>query len=115
MLVLNKTNNIVIADNCKVADRFFSRFLGLMGKKSLPQGSGLLIKPCNSIHMFFMKIPLDIVFIDESSSVIYLIENIKPWHISKLVRGAVSTIELPAGTIQHCNISIGDKFEFIWS
>ena len=49
----------------EVADNFVKRFLGLMGRKNLPQGQGLLITNCNSIHMCFMKFPIDVIYIDE--------------------------------------------------
>lgn len=71
-----------------------------MGKHTFERGSGLLITPCNSIHTFFMKFSLD---------VIYLIENIPPWRYTKIVWNAVNVIELPAGAIKESHTSLGDK------
>lgn len=109
MQIKNATREVLLTGNCRVANNFMSRFLGLMGTSSLPQGSGLLIKPCNSIHMFFMKYPLDIIFISSDNTIVYLMENIKPWNFSKIVRQAVSVLELPAGTISLTKTIIGDK------
>ncbi len=112
MKVLNQTKNTIIAFECKTADNFFTRLKGLIGKKLLPEGSGLLIIPCNSIHMFFMKIPLDVIFIDKAGKVVYLSENIKPWQATRIIKKARCTIELPAGTIAQSRTEVGDKLEF---
>lgn len=106
--VKNLTHHTILADKCEIADNFWLRFKGLMGRSYLPQDSGLIITPCNSIHMFFMKIPLDIVFITNKNTVIHTIENIRPWKFSKIITSAYSVIELPIGTIKNCNIQVGD-------
>jgi uncharacterized membrane protein (UPF0127 family) len=111
MKVYNKAKQTLIADKCEIADNFFTRFKGLMGKKELPVGFGLFIKPCNGIHMFFMKIPLDIIFIDKEGIVVYTIENIKPWQVSRIVKNAHSTIELPIGTISQSCTQVGDNLQ----
>jgi uncharacterized membrane protein (UPF0127 family) len=112
MIARNLTQNALLADDCGKADTFFSRFKGLQLKKSFPQGSGLLILPCNSIHMFFMRFPIDVVFIDANQSVIYMEEGIKPWRISRIVKGARSVLELPAGTAARTGTRPGDRLEF---
>ncbi len=101
----------IVASDCRIADNFFTRFRGLMGKKSLEQGSGLLITPCNSIHMFFMKFPIDAVFIDRGNNVLYIAEAIRPWKVSKIISGAHSVLELPAGTAKLAGVKIGDNLE----
>lgn len=113
MRIENLSKNTVLADTCKIADNFFARFFGLMGKDRLSRGSGLLITPCNSIHMFFMKIPLDVVFIDKNNIIVYLLEDIRPWKISPVIRKACSTIELPAGTIKSTGTEVGDRLSLI--
>ena len=113
MKILNTSKNTVIAGNCTLADTFFSRFKGLMGVDSLRPGSGLLIVPCNSIHMFFMKFPLDIIFLDKNNCVVSLIEGIKPWQVSKIIRKAHSVLELPTGSIKASVTQAGDVLELI--
>lgn len=112
MRISNTSKNTVLATDCSVADTFFKRFMGLMGKKVLEKGSGLVITPCNSIHMCFMKFPLDVVFIDSSNTVVYMIEDIKPWRVSKLIGKAHSVLELPVGTIEASETQPGDRLEF---
>lgn len=112
IIIKNTTKDTVLAEHCLKADNFFSRFIGLMRTSELRQGHGLIITPCNSIHMFFMKIPLDIIFTDSNNRVVHLIEDIKPWRISKIVQDARSVIELPVGTINMSRTSVGDTLNF---
>jgi uncharacterized membrane protein (UPF0127 family) len=112
MIIINTTKNSTLAKECAVADSFIKRFIGLMGKENLPEGGGLLITPCNSIHMFFMNFPLDIVFINKDRIIVHLIENIKPWQVSKVVFDARSTLELPVGTISTSSTQVGDVLKF---
>ncbi|MCX7842038.1 MAG: DUF192 domain-containing protein [Clostridia bacterium] len=112
MIVRNDTKGTVLAESCILADKFTSRFMGLMGKKCLEPGHALLIVPCNSIHMFFMSFPLDIIFINRHNRVAHLIENMPPWKVSKIIFGAKSAIEVPVGTIKSTNTSIGDAIIF---
>ncbi|MFZ5989361.1 MAG: DUF192 domain-containing protein [Bacillota bacterium] len=109
MIVKNESRITILANNLTIADSFLKRFLGLMFKSDLPKGSGLLIKPCNSIHMFFMKFSLDVVFIDDQNNVIHQIEGIKPWKCSKIIWNSHAVLELPAGTIKETGTRIGDR------
>lgn len=82
---------------CRVAETFWSRFSGLMGKSPLPAGEGLLIRPCNSIHMFFMKFSVDVLFLDADFRVVRLIRDLVPGKIVGTVPGAVQVVEVTAG------------------
>jgi uncharacterized membrane protein (UPF0127 family) len=108
-MIRNTARQSVIAEKISIADSFFSRFMGLMGKKTLPEGSCLIITPCNSIHMFFMRFPIDALFLDKDNTVVYILEGIKPWRLSKIVWNAHSVIELPQGTIRKSRTSEGDR------
>ena len=106
--IINKTQNKLIADKVVVADNYWLRLKGLLGKKQLLEGEGLWLKPCNSVHMFFMQMPLDVVFLDKDNKVIHLIENLKPWQVSPVVKGAKSVLELSVGCIAIAPINLGD-------
>ncbi len=95
---LETANGTVLADHVAVADTVWLRFLGLMFRNELPASHGLAIRPCNSIHMFFMRFALDVVFVDADGKVLKVLDSIRPWRASTLVRGAKAAIELPAGT-----------------
>jgi len=83
--------------------------VGLLNKKSLSRGEALVISPCNSIHMFFMRYPIDVVFINKNDEVVGLVKNIQPFCLSPIFWGAQSAIELPTGTIDYFKVSMGDK------
>ncbi len=108
MQITNETRGATLADNARRADSFVARGRGLMFSPPLPQGGGLVISPCNSIHMFFMRYPLDIIFLDASGKVVFMYRGIKPWRMGRVVRGAKMAIELPEGTIGASGTQIGD-------
>jgi uncharacterized membrane protein (UPF0127 family) len=95
---LESVTGAVVAGHVEVADGVLSRFLGLMFRAELPAGHGLALRPCNSVHMFFMRFPLDVVFVDGDGRVLRILHSLRPWRASTLVRGAKAAIELPAGT-----------------
>ena len=79
-----------------IADGFFTRLRGLMLKKELAPGEGLLLKNCPQIHCFFMRFPIDAVYLDEQMLVTG-IETVAPWHLGKRIRGTRHTLEIGAG------------------
>ena len=101
-----------LAARVKVADSFFSRLRGLLGASSLPQGEGLWIVPCKGVHTFGMRFPIDVLFLDKDNRVVQSIVNIRPNRYTPIFRAAVSALELPAFTVDHQCIAIGDKIEF---
>lgn len=103
MKIINKTKNIVIAAEACVADSFYKRLKGLLGCRGLKTHSALIIKPCNSVHTFFMKFPIDVLFLDKNNKVIKLKQSLKPFRISPLYFNARVVIELPAGTAKATN------------
>lgn len=109
MVLENTTKNKILATRCIVADSFAARFKGLMGRKCLPEGEALLLKPCNGIHMLFMRFSIDAIFLDEDNRIIHQIPDIRPWTISPVIRKARSVVELPAGTIQAAGTMSGDR------
>ncbi len=107
MKVVNLSNGTEIADNIGCADSFFKRLKGLMFTKNLPAGHGLLIKPCQSIHTFFMKYPIDVVYLDGNNEIVGLDEDMNPAKIGKVHRKSKSVLELPSGTIRNAELKVG--------
>jgi uncharacterized membrane protein (UPF0127 family) len=97
--LLDAATGEVLVDRLEVAGTSWSRFIGLMGRPGIDAGSGLLLEPCNSIHMFFMRFAIDVLFLDRQRRVKRVMLNLKPWRISPIVFGARSVIELPSGTL----------------
>ncbi|MFT8349080.1 DUF192 domain-containing protein [Clostridium saccharoperbutylacetonicum] len=113
MRVLNKNSNMLLADEVIIANTFMTRLKGLMFKRSLVEGNVLMIKPCNSIHTFFMKFPIDIIFLSKGNVVIHVIENMIPGKISPFVKGAISVLELQSGIIRKTETKKGDLLEIL--
>jgi uncharacterized membrane protein (UPF0127 family) len=106
--VLKNESNETILQKLKVADDMWSRMIGLMGKKYLSDMDGLWITPCNSIHTFFMKMAIDVIFLSNDQTVVAVYKSIKPWRMTRIVWRASSVIEAKANTIADM-IKIGDK------
>jgi uncharacterized membrane protein (UPF0127 family) len=94
----------VLATRLTVAPSSWARFIGLMGRPAMGEGEGLWIEPCNSIHMFFMRFPIDAVFVDREGRVKRVLEGLRPWRVSPIVFGARAVIELPAGTVRAADL-----------
>ena len=110
-MLYNHTRGCIVASQVENALTFFARFKGLMLRASLPEGQALILAPCRSVHMFFMRFSLDVVFADKDYSVVGIEENLSPWQISKTYRNAHFAIELPAGTVSMTNIQTGDQLQ----
>jgi len=104
---LETAEGSVVAEHLEIADGFLRRGLGLMFRRELPAGHGLALRPCNSIHMFFMRFPLDVAFLDREGRVVRAYHGIRPWRVSRIVRGARTAIELPAGTLDAAGVERG--------
>jgi uncharacterized membrane protein (UPF0127 family) len=101
-----------LAAEVSVARGLWSRFWGLMGRRSLPDGHGLLLEPCSSVHMFFMRFPLDVVFLNREKRVVRIIPALKPWRTALGGRGAHSALELNAGAAEAAQLEVGDVVLF---
>lgn len=80
----------------KKADTFMKRFLGLMFKRAMPIGHGILLMPCSGIHTCFMRFPIDVIYLSDNYEVLG-IETVGPWRLGRHVKGAKMVLELPAG------------------
>ena len=88
--------------------------MGLMGKKSFPSSyDGLIFEKCNSIHCFFMRMEIDVIFTDKEGRAVRCCSNLKPWRLAWGGWKSSSVIELPPGTLQASGTQPGDKLELI--
>lgn len=104
-----KVGEMKISDNILVADNAITRIVGLMFRKK-PIGDGLLLDPCNSIHTFFMRYSLDVVFLNKENRAVKIIRNLPPWRMTWIYFKAKKTLELPAGQLP-TSLKEGDQFE----
>ena len=106
--VYNSSKNNLIADDVNVAQNPFTRTIGLLFKKSLTATQGLVIKPCCSIHTFFMQFEIDVLFVNRKNEIIALYEKVKPYRILPIHFKSYYVIELASGSISAKNIQKGD-------
>jgi uncharacterized membrane protein (UPF0127 family) len=109
--VVNTTRGTVLAERAEMADRFLRRGLGLMGRRSLSEGDGLIIKPCNSVVSFFMRFPIDVIFVGPDDRVRHVVRHLRPWRASRIVKGSRLVIELPSGTSASTGTLVGDQID----
>jgi uncharacterized protein len=105
---LATSGGATVAGEVAVADNPWRRFMGLMGRRELPEGAGLYLRPCSSIHMFFMRFPIDVAFVDNDGRVVRLYHGLRPWRMSRVVRRAKAAIELPSGALALAGVDVGD-------
>lgn len=101
------TSGVSLPADLKIAGNPWARFWGLMGRKSIAPHEALLIKPCSSIHTFFMRFPIDVAFVDRSGTVVKTRQALKPWRVLLGGKGAHAVLELPAGGLRRHNIVPG--------
>jgi uncharacterized protein len=111
MKAVNLSNGAEIANEITKAHSFFTRLKGLMFSKSLPDGQGLHIQPCQSIHTFFMNYPIDVLYLNKDFEIVGLQESFQPSKLGKLFKNGHSVLELPTGTIQKSGTKIGHKIK----
>lgn len=111
MRAIDRTTGRELAGRLAVATTLLSRAKGLLGKRELPVGEGLLIRPCRGVHTFLMKFPIDLVFLDGDNRIVATVENLKPQRLTKLLPRARAVLELPAGTISASGSVAGNRIE----
>ncbi len=97
------------AVTCLVADSYFSRFLGLMGKKEIAPRSAICFPKCNSIHTLFMRFPIDVVMVGSDGTVVKIVEAMKPWRLILPEWKAKHVIEMRAQECRSLGITEGSR------
>lgn len=113
VFVYNRTQETFVATEARVADGYFSRLIGLLGKRRqwARPGQGLWIVPSHGVHTIGMLFPLDLVFLDSKKRVVHVEEHVRPFRISAVSLKAYSVLELPPHTIFRTGTQQGDQLE----
>lgn len=101
-------DDAVVCERCTVADKMWPRMKGLLGRRSIDQGEGILIRPAPSIHTFFMRFPIDAVFLSRDGDVLKVSSDVKPWR-ARSCRRAHAVLELSAGEAARRGIARGQR------
>jgi uncharacterized membrane protein (UPF0127 family) len=111
LTVRNITRQTVLATGLELANTGPKRNKGLLGRDGLESGGGLWIVPCESVHTFFMRFPIDLVYLDRRNRVRKVRSAVGPWRVSACL-SAHSILELPAGVVANTQTQKGDMLEF---
>ena len=97
-------------ERCRVADRPFARMRGLLGRADLPAGEGILLRPAASVHTWFMRFPIDVVFLGRDLAVLRVVAGMRPWRMARC-KSARAVLELPVGEARRQGVAPGDRLE----
>jgi uncharacterized protein len=104
---LHSEDGAVVCERCTVARSPLTRMRGLLGRRGLAQGEGLLLQPAGSIHTFFMRFPIDAVFLDADQRVVKVASGVPPWRAAAAKRSR-AVLELAAGEAARVGLVAGD-------
>lgn len=110
--VRNADRGTTVATQASLASSFVARFLGLMMRKGIPEGGGILLTSSSSIHSFFMRFRFDALYIGSDNRVVKVVPAMAPWRISFGGKGAKHTLELAAGAAAASGTQAGDRLLF---
>lgn len=108
MIVINRSKQTTLARQARAARTFWQRLRGLMFQKALAEGQALVLVGDSSIHTFFMRFPIDVLYLDREGRVLRAQDSMRPWQLGPLVRGCRYIVELPPATIRRTQTEVGD-------
>ena len=106
--VLLRRDGSPVCERCLLAETPLTRLKGLLGRRGLEQGEGLLLRPAASIHTFFMRFPIDTLWVDRDLNVLKVSHDVAPWRTAAC-KGAKGVVETAAGEAKRLGVSAGDK------
>ena len=107
-LAIRREDGNIVCERCVLADTALTRMRGLLGRRDLPAGNGILLRPASSVHMAFMRFPIDAVFLDRDLRVVKIAADLRPWRVAGS-RGAKAVLEIPAGEADRRGLTVGDR------
>jgi hypothetical protein len=107
----NASRGAQVADRAVLANTPLTRLVGLLNRRHLEPGEGLVLVPGGAIHMFFMRMAIDVIFADREGNVLKTAVNVKPWRMVMAPRHSRYTIELPVGVIEATGTQPGDHLD----
>jgi uncharacterized protein len=108
---LLKEDGTVVCERCILARSMFARMRGLLGRRSLAPEEGMLLRPASSVHTWFMRFPIDVVFLDRNLTVLRVVPALRPWRAAWKWRSS-SVLELAAGESERRGIRAGDTLRW---
>jgi uncharacterized protein len=113
MTLRDLTRATIVGTRITIADTSLTRLIGLVGRRGLDSGCGLLIRPSSGIHTFGMLFSIDVVALSKDLRVLKLWHRVAPFRMTSINLKIHSMLELPAGQISRCQMEVGDQLEFV--
>ncbi|HUK81914.1 MAG TPA: DUF192 domain-containing protein [Verrucomicrobiae bacterium] len=110
MILVNATKKTTVCDRCHFANSLLKRMVGLLNRKGLASGEGLLLDRCYGIHTVGMRFPIDVLFLDKELHVMRAVEALPPFRTC-IVKQAIYVLELPIGAIRGSRTEAGDQIQ----
>ncbi|HHV92951.1 MAG TPA: DUF192 domain-containing protein [Firmicutes bacterium] len=114
LTVINETRGVVLGRQIEVAATFWARAKGLLGRRGLEEGGGLLLYPCSAIHSFGMRFEFDALYLDRHYRVVHVVDRMPPNRLGRSVWRVFAVLELPAGTAAATGTAVGDQLAVRW-
>jgi uncharacterized membrane protein (UPF0127 family) len=112
-VALANDDGTVVCEHCLLAETWFTRLRGLLGRNGLAEGEGLLLRPASSIHTAFMRFTIDAVFVDRENRIVKVAAELRPWRMAAC-RGSRAVLELPAGEAARRGMRPGVTLTQVW-
>jgi uncharacterized membrane protein (UPF0127 family) len=107
-VAIRREDGTIVCERCLLAETALTRMRGLLGRRELPSGEGILLRPASSVHMAFMRFSIDAVFLDRDLRVVKIAADLRPWRAAGS-RGDKAVLELPAGEAKKRGLTAGDR------
>jgi uncharacterized membrane protein (UPF0127 family) len=107
-VAIRREDGSIVCERCVLGDTALTRMKGLLGRRDLPTSEGILLQPASSVHMAFMRFPIDAVFLDRDLRVVKITPDLQPWRVAGS-RGAKAVLELSADEASRRGLKVGDR------
>lgn len=113
MKLYHRATGRCLAEQVVLANTFFTRLRGLMFRRRLAPDEALWLRPCNGVHTFWMLFAIDVIFLDRDLRIVKLVENMRPFRVTRPHLASRSVIEMQARTISRAGLKAGDQLEVV--
>lgn len=111
-IVINRTQGVVLAGSAEIADNWWTRGRGLLGRRYLAEGTGLILTPCKGVHSFGMRTAFDAIYVG-GGRVLAVVAPFLPNRFGPLLKEAEWVLEVPVGTVARTQTAVGHYIEVI--
>lgn len=112
-MLINLDTGQVLIRRLHIANTFRRRLLGLLPCRGLEAGEGMLLTPCRSVHTFFMRFTIEVLYLDKQLQVVAAFSNVGPWRVLPAAREVCHVLEMAPGTLTASGTAVGHRLKFV--